>query len=211
METFDTNDEQKSEKLTSTFQTSTGITNAKATQDGNLNSNRPITQKRKKTAQPLQENVAPNKRHKSQKILNPSSKCDQIGHFPVIDKSRRVRCKNCGKKSYIFCPKCAVHLCMSIPGARNCFKDFHCIETNTQENVNLTEKNKMEKMPDSRRFDQTGHFPVIDKSRQVRCKNEKCDKKSYILCIKCNVHLCLNTHDSRNCFTEFHSISNGID
>lgn len=178
------------------------------THDESTNSDRPATHKRQRVELPLQEN----KRHKSQSILNPSSRCDQSGHFPVIDKSRRVRCKNENgdKKSYIYCIKCKIHLCVSLPECRNCFCDFHTIEAiESQENSNPIEQHKIEKIPDaSLRFDQIGHFFKIDKSRLVRCKHEKCDKKSYIYCVKCNVHLCLNIQENRNCFTDFHIISN---
>lgn len=48
------------------------------------------------------------------------------------------------------------------------------------------------------------HLPYIDKSRLVRCKNDLCNKKTYVLCKICNVHLCFNVIDNRNCFTDFH-------
>lgn len=66
---------------------------------------------------------------------------------------------------------------------------------------------KTEKRPlPSLRFDQIGHFPQIDKARLARCKNDRCDKKSYIVCSKCNIHLCLSISENRNCFTRFHTI-----
>lgn len=56
------------------------------------------------------------------------------------------------------------------------------------------------------RFDYSlGHFPQIDKTRNVRCKDEECDKKTFVLCPICDVHLCLNVIENRNCFSKFHS------
>lgn len=65
---------------------------------------------------------------------------------------------------------------------------------------------KSEKKPNtSVRFDYSlGHFPSIDKSKQVRCKNAKCDKKTFVFCSICNVHLCLCVQENRNCFADFH-------
>lgn len=177
-------------------------------QNENVNQQGSCTQKREKSTLPLQENTIPNKRHKSQKVLESISKLDQNGHFPLIDKSRRVRCKyeKCGKKSYVSCIKCGVHLCVSIPEVRNCFTNFHNDET-FDAAVNSIEQPKTEKLPElSLRFDQTGHFFNIDKSRQVRCKLEKCDKKSYIFCVKCKVQFCLNIQENRNCFSDFHNL-----
>eukprot|EP00105_Crassostrea_gigas_P041980 XP_019926128.1 PREDICTED: piggyBac transposable element-derived protein 3-like [Crassostrea gigas] len=45
------------------------------------------------------------------------------------------------------------------------------------------------------------HFPLWDAKRQ-RCKYQYCEGFSYVKCIKCNAHLCLNK--DRNCFTAFH-------
>lgn len=45
------------------------------------------------------------------------------------------------------------------------------------------------------------HFPDWTDQRQV-CKNLGCNGKSYIWCLKCKAHLCLNKN--RNCFMEFH-------
>lgn len=68
-----------------------------------------------------------------------------------------------------------------------------------------------EKMPaHSLRYDGNDHLPKIDKSRTVRCKNEGCNKKSQLLCSKCNVHLCLCIADDRNCFTEFHIVKRNV-
>lgn len=50
-----------------------------------------------------------------------------------------------------------------------------------------------------------GHFPQIDKSRTVRCKNDKCNKKTYVFCSICDVHLCLCVIENRNCFADFHN------
>lgn len=182
--------------------------NTKIEQDENVNQHGPCTLKGERSTLPLQESTIPNKRHKSQKVLDSSSKLDQNGHFPLIDKSRRVRCKyeKCGRKSFVSCIKCKVNLCVSIPEVRNCFANFHN-DQSFDATVNSIEQHKTEKMPElSIRFDQTGHSFNIDKSRQVRCKLEKCGKKSYIFCTKCKVHLCLNIQENRNCFADFHSL-----
>lgn len=70
------------------------------------------------------------------------------------------------------------------------------------------EKCKSEKRPNpSIRFNYSlGHFPHIDKSRTVRCKNNECDKKTYVFCSICNVHLCFCLNENRNCFKDFHTI-----
>ncbi|XP_040064051.1 piggyBac transposable element-derived protein 2-like [Ixodes scapularis] len=52
------------------------------------------------------------------------------------------------------------------------------------------------------RFDQMGHWPVHEDSREQRCKMERCTGKTRVMCDKCNVHLCLTK--SRNCFKAFH-------
>lgn len=55
---------------------------------------------------------------------------------------------------------------------------------------------------DDSRVDCLDHFPIWDTKRQ-RCKFFNCsDSFSFIKCMKCNVHLCLNKE--RNCFTAFH-------
>lgn len=78
----------------------------------------------------------------------------------------------------------------------------------SQENVPPGKRYKTEKKPNpSVRFDQMlGHLPKIDKSRLVRCKNEGCDKKSYIICSACNVHLCICVNEERNCFEDIHTL-----
>lgn len=69
----------------------------------------------------------------------------------------------------------------------------------------VKKRNKTEKRPPNKvRYDTINHFPKIDKSHAVRCKNEDCNFKTFMLCMKCKVHLCLV--DERNCFTQFHFI-----
>ena len=46
------------------------------------------------------------------------------------------------------------------------------------------------------RLDNVGHFPLWGK--RTYCKVTNCNQKSYIICSKCQVHLCLNKY--RNCF-----------
>lgn len=82
-------------------------------------------------------------------------------------------------------------------------------EEDTSRNTKAPKKSRMsEKQPDpSTRFDYSlGHFPLIDRSRRVRCKNKECDQKSYIFCSVCEVHLCICLNENRNCFTEYHTI-----
>ncbi|XP_070389530.1 piggyBac transposable element-derived protein 3-like [Dermacentor albipictus] len=52
------------------------------------------------------------------------------------------------------------------------------------------------------RFDQLGHLPLHDDTRERRCKMEGCAGRTRIMCEKCKVHLCLTK--SRNCFRAFH-------
>lgn len=69
----------------------------------------------------------------------------------------------------------------------------------------VKKRNKTEKRPPKEvRYDLYAHFPQIDKSRSVRCKNEDCGNKTSVFCIKCNVHLCFM--EERNCFMDFHLI-----
>lgn len=80
-------------------------------------------------------------------------------------------------------------------------------ENTVQKDVAPKKQRKSEKRPDSStRFDYSlGHFPHIDKSRAVRCKNNKCDKKTFVYCPICEVHLCCCIIENRNCFTDFHT------
>uniref|UniRef100_A0A8D9DYL5 Uncharacterized protein n=1 Tax=Cacopsylla melanoneura TaxID=428564 RepID=A0A8D9DYL5_9HEMI len=62
-----------------------------------------------------------------------------------------------------------------------------------------------EKRPPSKvRYDQLGHFPVIDRKRNAsRCKLEGCKGRVRTMCTKCRLHLCLVT--DRECFIKFHT------
>ncbi|CAM1299597.1 Uncharacterised protein r2_g951 [Pycnogonum litorale] len=64
-------------------------------------------------------------------------------------------------------------------------------------------KHKYVALPQDVQKDEFNHFPMYDKLRQ-RCKLCPRDKAafSYIKCMKCNAHLCLNK--DRNCFLAFH-------
>lgn len=84
-------------------------------------------------------------------------------------------------------------------------KRKHQSDDNVGESCKKVSKSEKRPHP-SLRFDKIDHFPRIDKSRLVRCKNESCDKKTYVICPKCNVHLCFNVVEERNCFTDFHVI-----
>lgn len=53
------------------------------------------------------------------------------------------------------------------------------------------------------RYDKFDHFANHDgKLSASRCKYEKCNLKTHVYCVKCDVHLCFTT--GRNCFFEFH-------
>lgn len=65
-----------------------------------------------------------------------------------------------------------------------------------------TKKRNTAKPEDSDRYDLLGHFPEINRNLRARCKNETCNLKTSVFCIKCKVHLCLI--DGRNCFKNFH-------
>lgn len=53
------------------------------------------------------------------------------------------------------------------------------------------------------RFDRIDHLPKHDqKNNPTRCKQNKCDGRTFFLCEKCNVHLCISK--TKNCFYEFH-------
>lgn len=54
------------------------------------------------------------------------------------------------------------------------------------------------------RYDGFNHWPIfVSAINNTRCKNEKCNGKTYWKCGKCNVHLCLNSN--RNCFRQYHT------
>lgn len=75
-------------------------------------------------------------------------------------------------------------------------------ETTVNQKANVVER----KPTNSERYDQHNHFPLTSK-KEVRCKNEGCDKKDVVFCQKCGVHLCLMTR--RNCFTNYHILNSG--
>lgn len=79
------------------------------------------------------------------------------------------------------------------------------IEESKQETKVYQKANVMERKPtNSKRYDQHNHFPLTSK-KEVRCKNEGCDKKDVVFCQKCGVHLCLMIR--RNCFTNYHLLN----
>ena len=67
----------------------------------------------------------------------------------------------------------------------------------------VTKKRPAQTIPEKlMRYDRIGHFPIVEKTRRI-CKSQGCKGKINILCIKCNVNLCL--HKNSNCFLKFHS------
>lgn len=148
--------------------------------------------KKKKTKKTIKKNA-------NEKRPPNSKRYDQCNHFPLRSKES-VRCKNegCGKKTDIYCKKCNVHLCLM--NRRNCFTNFHLLNSSSA----VKEEGKcIETRPKpSIRFDERNHFPIVTASL-TRCKN--CQKKTYIKCQKCMVHLC--SVSDRNCFTDFHVLS----
>lgn len=78
--------------------------------------------------------------------------------------------------------------------------------SSSMENVKIpTTKCKSETRPfEDVRFDDIGHMPAHDqKSEPTRCKLLNCKGRTFFLCKKCKVHLCINK--VRNCFEEFHT------
>lgn len=82
---------------------------------------------RKRVPLPLEKEMIPIKKLKSEKRPDHKQRFNDVKHLPVIDKKKLVRCKKegCEGKSYVFCSDCKVHLCLNITNNRNCFKDFH--------------------------------------------------------------------------------------
>ncbi|KAG5892340.1 hypothetical protein JTB14_011206 [Gonioctena quinquepunctata] len=64
------------------------------------------------------------KRSQTKPISQFDVRTDKVGHFPC-EKKQRQRCKkpNCGLKTYFYCIKCEVYLCIN--KERNCFAEFH--------------------------------------------------------------------------------------
>lgn len=145
----------------------------------------------------------PTERKPTERRPNPRVRFDQHEHFPEISEAA-TKCKkeNCKKKTFIYCTKCENHLCFVED--RNCFTNFHF---SNDYDYNMSVKydiNIRETRPDPTiRFDKQCHFLVLT-SREVRCKNEECKKKTSVFCVKCKVHLCLVKN--RNCFIKFHQL-----
>lgn len=148
-----------------------------------------------------------NKRRPNEKKPIPNVRFDQHNHFPKVSEAA-TKCKkeNCHKKTFIYCTKCKNHLCF-VKG-RNCFTNFHYSEDSDNNLVVKNDVNSRETRPNlTIRFDKQCHFPILT-SKEVRCKNEECNKKTCVICVKCKVHLCLV--DNRNCFFKFHHSSENL-
>ena len=56
---------------------------------------------------------------------------------------------------------------------------------------------------DEVRYDNIGHFPdYLARGDKKTCKLESCKSETQVVCIKCNIHLCLTSN--KNCFFYFH-------
>lgn len=55
------------------------------------------------------------------------------------------------------------------------------------------------------RFDGSKDHKRVWDSKRKRCKYDKCPYRSYVMCSKCNVHLCAKRRD---CFGKFHKLLN---
>lgn len=110
---------------------------AHLTKNGTTTANHPVDNRPKRSASPmtLKENMPPQKRQKpSEKRPNSSIRFNRaLNHMPLIDKKTIGRCKNddgCGKKTFIMCSVCKIHLCICVKNDRNCFFDYHTIPNN---------------------------------------------------------------------------------
>ncbi|XP_063921127.1 piggyBac transposable element-derived protein 3-like [Zophobas morio] len=83
------------------------------------------TRKRGRPSGSTEKNYEEKKRRGATKpIPQFDVRTDKVAHFPSYNKERQ-RCKRplCGLKTYFYCVKCKVHLC--ITKTRNCFAEFH--------------------------------------------------------------------------------------
>lgn len=64
----------------------------------------------------------------------------------------------------------------------------------------LHQKRKLQKSYQETRYNNTGHLPTSGEKQ--RCKMENCDRKTHVMCQKCNIHLCIVVY-SKNCFAIF--------
>ncbi|XP_046963295.1 piggyBac transposable element-derived protein 3-like [Vanessa cardui] len=86
----------------------------------------------------------------------------------------------------------------------NIYRDEN--EPEDQDNENLNKKRgrpgAVPLPPDAKRFHAANHLPDMG-TKQNRCRNSGCSKKTTITCIYCNIPLCITP--KRNCFVEFHT------
>lgn len=53
------------------------------------------------------------------------------------------------------------------------------------------------------RYDKKNHLPEFqDRKNNMRCKNPECNAKTFVVCSKCQVPLCVAR--GKNCFLQFH-------
>lgn len=76
------------------------------------------------------------KKSEYEKLPKPSIRFDGLKHVPNFNqgddrKAHRCKFEGCDKRTPIYCEKCNVHLCL-LPGqkGRNCFKEFHELNSN---------------------------------------------------------------------------------
>ena len=77
------------------------------------------------------------------------------------------------------------------------------LEQASQDEQVKPQKKRYVSVPEDVKKDEVNHLPIFDSSRQ-RCKlcPRSCNAFSYVKCMKCDAHLCLNK--DRNCFKHFH-------
>lgn len=73
------------------------------------------------------------------------------------------------------------------------------------EEEEMPKKKQRQTVPNNNvRKDAVKHLPVFVQTKNAgRCKMANCEKKSFIICKKCNVYLCLKR--GKNCFYDFHN------
>lgn len=84
---------------------------------------------------------------------------------------------------------------------------YHVEEENETEEVDVDTRKRgrppiVPVPPMAKRLHAANHLPDMG-TQQKRCRNKACGKKTVVICIYCNMPLCLTP--KRNCFVDFHS------